>query len=157
MLGEAVLIASRATIGRTFVFHHFPFGRCSVVDKCRRSSALGFTRGSLGSFYTAIVRRPLASLACRLYTTKRLHAQSGHFPYFPKLLKTKQFSREATVLPFEANFVALHKEQLKEILRTFDPWLWSRSEARKPSVVGFDADPLSRRTHRSSRIRNDVG
>jgi hypothetical protein len=32
---------------------------------------------SLGSFYTAIVRRPLWSLACRLYITKRLRVQTG--------------------------------------------------------------------------------
>src|SRR5580700_9140409 len=37
---------------------------------------------SLGSFYTAIVRRPPISLAWRLYITKRLVVQSGHFTYF---------------------------------------------------------------------------
>jgi hypothetical protein len=41
------------------IFYHFPtlegFGR----EKCRQISALGFARESLGSFYTAVVRRPL--------------------------------------------------------------------------------------------------
>jgi hypothetical protein len=40
------------------IFHHFPIAGCLAVYKCRRSSHLGFARGSLGSFYTAIVRRP---------------------------------------------------------------------------------------------------
>jgi len=44
---------------RSHIFHHFPIRRCLVVYKCRQISVLEFTRGSLGSFYTAIVRRPL--------------------------------------------------------------------------------------------------
>jgi len=38
------------------VFHHFPISVNSVSLKCRQISVLGLTRGSLGSFYTAIVR-----------------------------------------------------------------------------------------------------
>src|SRR4029077_7834761 len=45
------------------IFHHFPITRRFVVCKCRQFSVLGLTRGSLGSFYTAIVRRPLRLLA----------------------------------------------------------------------------------------------
>jgi len=41
------------------IFHHFPIARDPVLVKCRQLSVLGFARGSLGSFYTAIVRRPL--------------------------------------------------------------------------------------------------
>jgi hypothetical protein len=55
------------------VFHHFPITRSLVSVKCRQFSVLGFARGSLGSFYTAIVRRPLIisdciSLIDRLYS-----------------------------------------------------------------------------------------
>src|SRR5580692_4785324 len=39
-------------------------------------------RTHVRSFYTAIVRRPPISLAWRLYITKRLVVQSGHFTYF---------------------------------------------------------------------------
>ena len=38
---------------------------------------------SLGSFYTAIVRRPLVSSAPRLYITKRLCVQTDLLPNFP--------------------------------------------------------------------------
>jgi len=41
------------------IFHHFPIANYFTASKCRQFSVLGFTRGSLGSFYTAIVRRPL--------------------------------------------------------------------------------------------------
>jgi len=41
------------------IFHHFPITSNSFLAKCRQFSVLGVTRGSLGSFYTAIVRRPL--------------------------------------------------------------------------------------------------
>ncbi len=41
------------------IFHHFPIAGCFVAYKCRRSSELRVATGSLGSFYTAIVRRPL--------------------------------------------------------------------------------------------------
>ncbi len=44
--------------------HQFPILRCLVVYKCRRSSDLESNRGSLGSFYTAIVRRPLVVSDC---------------------------------------------------------------------------------------------
>jgi len=61
------------------IFHHFPIPGNLVLVKCRQFSVLGFTRGSLGSFYTAIVRRPLIPLVCWLYTTKRLPVQRGRF------------------------------------------------------------------------------
>ncbi len=44
---------------KRLVFHHFPITRNLALVKCRQFSVLGLTRGSLGSFYTAIVRRPL--------------------------------------------------------------------------------------------------
>ncbi len=46
------------------IFHYFPITKNLALIKCRQFSVLGFTRGSLGSFYTAIVRRPLIPLAC---------------------------------------------------------------------------------------------
>src|SRR5215472_10751016 len=53
--------ASTETLGARghSIFHHFPVRRCFVVYKCRRSSDLGFTRGSLGSSRSAIELRPL--------------------------------------------------------------------------------------------------
>jgi len=44
------------------IFHYFPITESFVLTKCRQISVLGLTRGSLGSFYTAIVRRPLIPL-----------------------------------------------------------------------------------------------
>ena len=41
------------------VFRHFPITSCLVACKCRRSSELGFTRGSLGSSDSATELRPL--------------------------------------------------------------------------------------------------
>ncbi len=40
-------------------FYLFLITLCLVVYRCRRPSDIGFARGSLGSFFTAIVRRPL--------------------------------------------------------------------------------------------------
>jgi hypothetical protein len=50
-----------ANLRPLFVFHHFPITRNLVLANCRQFSVLGFNRGSLGSFYTAIVRRLLCS------------------------------------------------------------------------------------------------
>jgi hypothetical protein len=69
------------------IFHYFPITRDLRFVKCRQISVLELIRGSLGSFYTAIVRRPLSYLACRLYITKRLLVQTGHFPYFPNSIR----------------------------------------------------------------------
>jgi hypothetical protein len=44
--------------GMPSVFHHFPITENCDSTKCRQFSVLGFARGSLGSFYIAIIRRP---------------------------------------------------------------------------------------------------
>jgi hypothetical protein len=55
-------VAGRLKGGKPCVQHHFPlFPNYNFIgaSKCRQFSVLGLTRGSLGSFYTTIVRRPL--------------------------------------------------------------------------------------------------
>jgi hypothetical protein len=48
---------------------------------------------SLGSFYTAIVRRPLTLQLIDYTPTKRLVLRGPYFPYFPKLGKTLSFGK----------------------------------------------------------------
>src|SRR5437016_9299187 len=63
--------------GTHTIFHHFPTRRCLVVYKCRCSSDLSLARGSLGSFSTAIVRRPLCCF--RFYSIVQRGCKTASF------------------------------------------------------------------------------
>ena len=68
------------------IFHYFPVAESFVLTKCRQISVLGLTKGSLGSFYTAIVRRPLVSRTRQLYITRRALVQWANRGYLRSLL-----------------------------------------------------------------------
>src|SRR6266481_6105517 len=114
-----------STDARSLIFHYFPITDRFDSSKCRQFSVLGLTRGSLGSFYTAIVRRPLISLAGRLYTTKRLLVQSGHLPYFLACMlehvarRAMKYAITSTSLfPRLANFLWCHSSSTRNSLRS---------------------------------------
>jgi len=62
------------------IFHHFPITSNSFLAKCRQFSVLGVTRGSLGSFYTAIVRRQLVVSDCTQKLILRIEVHYFHRP-----------------------------------------------------------------------------
>src|SRR5215472_2979914 len=58
-----------------------------------------------------------------------------HFPFFPNPRKSvPSFSRTSVAL-FRSNLVSVANKRVKQILRRFDPWSSSRSEAREASDV----------------------
>ncbi len=89
--------SSKTWSGGLSVFHHFPIRWCFVVDKCRRSSNLGSTRGSLGSFYPAVVRRRLVlsglnrGFFCKERRPQRNFKQVFHAGLHPRALPTTTF------------------------------------------------------------------
>src|ERR1700732_541161 len=67
-------------ISQVPILHHFPTTACSKTRKCRQLSVFGSTRESLGSFYTAIVRRPLVVSDCTQKLILRIEVTNFHCP-----------------------------------------------------------------------------
>jgi hypothetical protein len=59
------------------------------------------------------------------------------------------FFREMSVVLFRSNLVSVANKRVEQILRRFDPWSSSRSEAREASNVEFDTKCLLHSTRRS--------
>src|SRR5712664_71486 len=77
--------------GRILIFHHFRIRRCLVVYKCRRSSDLGFARGSLGSLCSTTELRPLVVSDC----TQELICRTAALPFLPAALMIGSVSHSA--------------------------------------------------------------
>jgi len=90
------------------------------------------------------------------------YTQLSYCPYRPAIFHIFQFyanpclfSEKRPSRLFRSNLVGIENKRVKQIIRRYDPWSWSRSEAREASDVGFDAQRSNSLLPGLRLLRND--